>query len=157
MRLEPLNQWICDTCGEVINSTRDGYVQWDTNENDEIIDFIIVHHKPASPRKDTRAGCYRYSKDKHIKEFLGEKGLVRLHSLLDPGQYHLPTFRGGVSNIRGWSEFYKRLHLSYYEEARQYWGRAMNDGYFGGSNEIFIYLPDNLKGMIEHYEEEDSY
>lgn len=156
MKLEPLKQWICDTCGEVIENPEEGFVQWDTNEDGQIIDFIIVHHKRASPRRHSRNGCYKYDKDNHLNEFLGEKGVVRLHALIDPGPYHMRECKVFVFDIRKWLDFYKRLQLSYYEEARQYWGRAANDGYFIGSNEIYIYLPQSLKEMIEHYEREDS-
>ncbi|MDH5468489.1 MAG: hypothetical protein OEY25_13820, partial [Candidatus Aminicenantes bacterium] len=26
--LEPLKQWICDSCGQVIKTPEDGYVEW---------------------------------------------------------------------------------------------------------------------------------
>ena len=32
----------------------------------------------------------------------------------------------------------------------------MKDGYFGDSNEVYIYLPENLRKMIQHYEEQDK-
>ncbi|WP_054749993.1 hypothetical protein [Ruminiclostridium josui] len=50
MKLKPLGQWICDVCGEVIQSPKDGYVQWNRNLNQEIDDFVIVHHFSASPK-----------------------------------------------------------------------------------------------------------
>lgn len=156
MKLQPLKQWVCDACGEVIKSPKDGYVQWNRNSDLEISDFVIVHHKPASPRKHTENGCYIYDCDCDLESFLGESGIVELHGLLDPGPYHMPEYKTMVTNIRKWSDFYKRLQLPYYEEARQYWDRAMHDGYFGDSNEIYIYLPENLKRMIEHYEREDT-
>ncbi|MBZ9633058.1 hypothetical protein [Clostridium sp. FP1] len=158
MILQPLKQWVCDKCGEVIKCPEDGYVQWNRKNSDlEIDDFVIVHHKPASPMKNSRKACYIYDSDCDLKSFLGEKGIVELHGLLDPGQYHMPEYKTRVTNIRNWSDFYKRLQLPYYEEARRYWNRAMNDGYFGDSNEIYIYLPENLKRMIEHYESEDNF
>ncbi|WP_054749991.1 hypothetical protein [Ruminiclostridium josui] len=57
-----------------------------------------------------------------------------------------------VADIRKWIDFYRRLQLPYYEEARQYWEEAISDGYFDDANEIYIYLPEKLKRMIEHYE-----
>lgn len=156
MRLNPLKQWICDTCGEIIERPEDGYVQWNRNDNLIIDDFVIVHHKLASPLKNhNKNGCYKYHSDCDLKSFLGDRGLVELHSLLDPGPYHDPDYNTRVSNIRKWSDFYKRLQLPYYEEARQYWNRAMSDGYFGDSNEVYIYLPESLKEMIKHYENQD--
>lgn len=156
MRMKPLKQWICDTCGEIIEKPEDGYVQFHRNADLVIDDFIIVHHLSASPfKQNNKQGCYRFSSDCDLASFLGDNGLVRLHALIDPGPYHSPEYREYVADIRKWSELYRRLHLPYYEEARLYWDRAMSDGFFGGANEVFIYLPDNLKAMIEYYEKED--
>lgn len=153
MKLIPGKQWICDACGEIIKEAKDGYVQWKCNkETGQIEDFVIVHHKSASPRKN--GSCYIYRLDSDLESFLGEHGLVELHSLVDPGEYHAREYKPLVSNLRKWLDFYKRLQLPYYEEARQYWDKAMHDGYFGDANEIYIYLPNNLKAMIEHYEDE---
>lgn len=159
MRLEPLKQWFCDTCGEIIEKPEDGYLQWRRNSDFKIEDFVIVHHKVASPLNHDKDGCYKrhYNSDNSLVEFLGDRGLVNLHSLADPGPYHMPEFDMFVNDVRKWLEIYKRLHLPYYEEARQYWDRAINDGYFGDSNEIYIYLPNNLKRMIDYYEKEDNY
>ena len=154
MKLRPLEQWICDVCGEVIECPKDGYVQWHRNSNSEIDDFVIVHHHTASPKKHTRDGCYKYDSDSDLESFLGDHGKVELTALLDPGPNHLPKYTTMVADIRKWIDFYKRLQLPYYEEARIYWDYASTDGYFGDSNEIYIYLPENLKRMIDHYENE---
>ena len=55
--LEPLQQYICDYCGELINSTEEGYVEWLSERNEETgryeyHGFKIVHHKPYSPNKE---------------------------------------------------------------------------------------------------------
>jgi hypothetical protein len=156
MRLEPLKQWICDTCGQVIERPEDGYVQFNRDDDGVIDDFTIVHHLSASPLKNsTKNGCYKYDFDNGLEYFLGYDGLVRLHSLLDAGKYHQPEYEVSVSNIRKWSETYKRLHLPYYEEARMYFERTKADGYFEDANEIYCYKPENLKAMIERYEKLD--
>ncbi len=152
LKLKPLGQWICDVCGEVIQSPKDGYVQWNRNLNQEIDDFVIVHHFSASPKKHNRDGCYKYDSDSDLESFLGERGIVELTALLDPGPYHMPEYKTMVADIRKWIDFYRRLQLPYYEEARQYWEEAISDGYFDDANEIYIYLPEKLKRMIEHYE-----
>ena len=117
-------------------------------------DFIIVHHKPASPRKGTKNGCSKYDHDCDLKSFLGVPGQIELLSLIDNGPYHNREFKNGTSDIRKWVEFYRRLQLPFYEEARQYWNVATADGYFGDVNSIRIYMADCLKSMIEHYENE---
>ena len=157
MKLKPMKQWICDVCGEIIERPEDGYVQFHRNEHGQYDDFIIVHHRPASPRKNLQNACYKYSSDSDLESFLGDHGKVELLSLLDPGVYHLKQYRQMVADIRKWNDFFMRLQLPYYEEARKYWSRASIDGYFADSNEIYIYLPENLKRMIQHYEKEDNY
>lgn len=154
--LKPLQQWYCDTCGEIIECPKDGYVQFKRNDNQEIEDFIIVHHKSVSPRKNTQNGCYQYRSDDSLESFLGDHGKVELLSLLDPGPYHMPNFRLFVTDIRKWKDIFMRLQLPYYEEARRYWNRATSDGYFGDVNEIAIYTPEYLKRMIEYYKREDG-
>lgn len=156
--LEPLQKWYCDCCGEIIERPEDGYVQFRRSRENDLLydDFVIVHHKTVSPRRNTRHGCYIYDSDSDLESFLGDNGKVHLLSLLDPGEYHMPEFMSMTSNIRRWNDFFMRLQLPYYEEARRYWSRAMSDGYFGDSNEIYIYLPENLRRMIQHYENQDE-
>ncbi|GEA17755.1 hypothetical protein [Moorella sp. E306M] len=155
MKLTPLRQWICDTCGEVIQKPEDGYVQFHQDENGNYDDFIIVHHYSASPLKGKfEKGCYRYDLDLDLKHFLGEKGLVRLLSLIDVGQHINPKLdKPRASNIRKWVNFVRRLQTPYYEEARLYWELAEQDGFFDGANEVWPYLPDTLKELIEKYSE----
>lgn len=152
MKLIPLKQWYCDTCGKIIEKPEDGYVQFHYNEDHVYDDFIIVHHAPESPLRKHGRDCYKYHSDCELKSFLGTHGLVEVLALLDPGPYHTPKFKERVINVRKWADFVRRLQLPYFEEARIYWERASADGYFGDSNEIYIYVPDKLKSMIEHYE-----
>lgn len=157
MILEPLKQWICDTCGQIIVKPEDGYVQFNRDINGQYDDFIIVHHATTSPLRGTnRKNCYKYDSDCDLESFLGHHGLVEVLSFIDAGPYHLPDFSLRVSNIRKWADFVKRLQLPYYEQARMFWNRASSDGYFGDSNEIYIYTPGNLKRMIEHYNKIDG-
>ena len=54
MKLEPLEQWICDRCGQVIESPEQGMVEW-LQEKDETVPyyraygFHIIHHDVYSP------------------------------------------------------------------------------------------------------------
>ncbi|MBU3090181.1 hypothetical protein KPL42_17040 [Clostridium gasigenes] len=157
--LEPLKKWYCDTCGEIVDKPEDGYVQFKRCKENGLVyeDFVIVHHKTKSPLKNKRRdACYIYDSDSDLKSFLGDKGKVNLLSLLDPGPYHMPEFLQMTSNVRKWNDFFMRLQLPYYEEARRYLNRASSDGYFGDSNEVYIYMPESLKRMIEYYKNEDE-
>jgi hypothetical protein len=95
-----------------------------------------------------RRGC----SDVNLSDFLGEIGIINLLCMIDPGPYHSRVFKGpSIKDFREFVEIARRLTIPYYEEARQWWIEATNDGYFSGSNEIYIYLPKSLKQMIEHY------
>jgi hypothetical protein len=47
--MKPLQEWLCDTCGEVIRRPEEGYVEWLQSKEDGVREFNIVHHAPASP------------------------------------------------------------------------------------------------------------
>ncbi len=155
--MEPLRQWICDVCGEIIEKPEDGYVVWGENEQGQI-DKIRILHK--NNRVDGYAiGCdydrYRYPMSLPIESFLGDDGKVRLLSLIDPGPDFLAEYHEQIADMRLFLEFFRRVQLPYYEEARLYWGKAKADGYFVGANEIWTYLPGNLKMLIEKYSDNE--
>lgn len=156
MKLKPLEQWICDECGELIASPGDGYVEWISERLGDAHGFRIVHHAPRSPLRPD-GNCYQYTgmpgrKDLPLTYFVGEEGIILLLSLVDPGEHCLKEYHGSlVTDLRGWTDLFRRLHVPYYEEARQYWARAEADGFFGDRNEVSIYLPSTLKELIEQY------
>jgi hypothetical protein len=156
MRLKPLQQWICDECGELIKEPRHGYLEWLSGADHKAHGFRIVHHAPRSPRKP-EADCYRYARqagrrDLDLDWFTGTAGIPGLLRFLDVGPYHEPTYRGPeVLDIREWTELFRRLHLPYYEEARLHWEDALRDGFFDEANEVWVYLPETLKKLIEKY------
>ena len=154
MRLKPLQQWVCDTCGEIIEKPEDGYVQFGPfGPMTGYTDFIIVHHLSASPRKNIcRDGCYKYHSDIDLSHYLGTNGISSLLALVDPGVLMRPVLpTASTSDFRKWVELFRRLQTPYYEEARLYFDRAYNDGFFDGANEIWPYLPDTLRYIVEHY------
>ena len=158
MKLNVLKQWICDNCGEIINSPADGYVEWLVDENLKIYSFKIVHHAPSSPNYP-RSNCYFYDGnvkkcDMSLEDFVGTIGLTKLLTFLDYGPIHDEDFKFSprVKSIREFVELTRRLIIPYYEEARLYWQIALEDGFFNGANEVYIYLPDTLKDIILKYE-----
>lgn len=157
--LKPLQQWYCDTCGGIIEKPEDGYVQFKREVIDGVpkyTDFIIVHHKTKSPRA-TRHGCYKYDNDNDLKEYLGDRGKIQLLNILDPGEYHMPDFILLTNNVRAWREFFMRLQIPYYEEARRYMEQGRIDGIVGyDENELGMYLPERLKKIVEHYNKESQ-
>jgi hypothetical protein len=163
MRLEPLRQWICDECHELIEHPDHGHLEWIVDSRERASGFRIVHHERRSPRaielesRATSMDCYRYARhprrhDLDLTQFLGPDGLVEMLAFLDPGPYHVPKFDGPrVRDVREFVEVFRRLHVPYYEEARLYWERARHDGFFVDMNEVLIFLPFTLKSLVEKY------
>lgn len=157
MGLKPLEQFICDYCGEVIEAPEHGWLEWlvDIDAGFAASDFYVVHHAMYSPRKPQH--CYHHQHDArrhdlYLTQFLDGKGMARLLKFLDAGPYHEPDYNGPrVADMREFVELMRRLTIPYYEEARLYWDRAERDGFFAGANEIWLYLPDNLETLIERY------
>ena len=160
-RLTPLQQWICDDCGEVIRSPAHGWVEWlgdsGTHKNGG---FRVVHGRPYSPIKPS-GHCDRYADrpvpgkltlDIPLAEITGDATMPHLLMFVDVGPYLREHYTGPmVESLREWAEFARRLTIPYYEEARLYMNRAEADGFLEGMNEIMVYLPDTLKAIIEQY------
>jgi len=155
MLLEPLKQWYCDECGQVIKSPEEGWIEWRQDKNKKLFAFRIVHNRLASPLKPQRNCNHKPDEessilDSHLDAFL-EVAQIELLNILDPAI-------SGIDKIKDFHNFvdvFRRLTLAYYEEARLYWEAATADGYFSGENETFAYSPYTLKRLIEQYGEMD--
>ncbi len=148
MNLEPLQQFFCDQCGQLIEEPEHGYVEWHIDNSG----WHIVHHanySPLQPEKNCYAG---FDKTIALTRFLGPAGMAYIIGFLDVGE-HLPDVEKRIraADIREFVEFVRRVTLPYYEEARQYWDEAKRGGFFEGANESWPYAPDVLKQVIERY------
>ena len=149
--LKPLEQWICDTCGEVIESPEQGYVDWvcEPSEEDQTIhSFRIVHHANFSPRRP-RGNCYRCADGANLQssalsEFIGVKFLVRLFDFLE-GPYL-------IGDTAEFVDFARRLSIPCYEDASQYRGRAIDDGLCSDDSAFNQMMPDQLRQIVQRYE-----
>ena len=132
-RLQPLTQWICDACGEVISSASDGWLEWyrergEKGQYSQSKGFRIVHHHPScmyNERAMFKDG--QMVADMPLEDFTGANGLNYLLSKLELDL---------IENVPKYIEIIRRLHLPYYEEARSYHEDAVQDGYFDGENEL---------------------
>jgi hypothetical protein len=122
-RLIPLQQWICDECGELIEQPEHGYVEWqyDRDSNTKH-SFRIVHRGDHSPRKPQ--DCFYPNSerggDTAMDSVLGDTGRVYLTSWLDAGAEFTETNRRSVKSLRDWVVLFRRLQVPYFEEARLY-------------------------------------
>lgn len=154
MALVPLKQWYCDRCGRLIDDPEQGWVHWRCDDDRNVFDIEILHHLTASPRGGQR-GCYpvHLDSDMPLTAMLGPRGIVELLSMVDAGAYHDPDGRnvGKVTDLRNWTEVFRRLHLPYYEEARRYFDQARHEGDLEGMSEVALYAEDTLRRLVDEY------
>lgn len=82
--LKPLEEFICDVCGEIINSPKEGYVIWRSDRDHDRLqyDFKIIHQMICDDRS-----C---GNSMPLKKFLGVDGLSYLLAFYSLGP--LKTF-----------------------------------------------------------------
>lgn len=161
MILKPLEQWICDNCGEVIEAPEHGWLEWlsETIEPYQQFGFKIVHHQSHSPRKKY-GSCYVYDRwsgpelqmDNYLDRFVGPNAISVLLAFVDRGRFIDGNYPGPrVRNLREWAEIVRRLTIPYYEEARLYLGEARYDEQIEGLDADALYAPDTLKGVVKRH------
>ena len=158
--LKPLNEFICDRCGVIIERPEDGCVEW-LNGIDErgkpfAKGFKIVHSSHASPLKGM-LGCYHHAmsgqgNDLPLDVFMKYThqqlfSFLSLGPILDPEGIS----RSQISDYNEFADFFRRLTIPYYEEARHYFVEASQDSEFLEKNEITVFSEDTLKSIIEQY------
>lgn len=154
--IKPLEQFICDKCKDVINSPKDGYVEF-LSHKDETGEFLqirsgfkIVHHNGHN-------NCNYYERTIHqqtipLQEFFGDNKFNLIFSFLDEGVYFSPAKpKDKVHDLREFVEFCRRLTIPYYEEARFFFDLAKSKGHFDGENEISLYSSDKMKEIVEEF------
>jgi hypothetical protein len=157
MKLVPLQQWICDSCREVIQRPEDGWLEWVSLYHNGAHDFRIVHHKTRSPRgEQSRSGCYQHEravgrKDVALERFAGPDAIAHLLTFLDAGYIDPDDSGPQVKSTRELTELIRRLAIPHYEEARLYWSEAVNAGFFEGANEMSPYRRETLLAIIENF------
>lgn len=160
--LIPLKQFICDTCGEIIEKPEDGYIEWRQFRNKEtnmyeVKNFHIVHHISALPNKNLSMGCQHLDfdnlHDMPLNSFIDENyKMANLLRFIDMGDIIIPDYKQThVLDVRNFVETFRRLTIPYYEEARLYWNEAKDDGCFDGASEVVIYSVNLLKGIVDKY------
>ncbi len=142
--LKPLEQWICDVCGDIIEGKEEGYVLWRYDEDRKKCDFKVVH-KMKCNNCELPSSCA-------ISDLLGEKGAVRLQSFISIGRIKVDMGDSSYAGVKDNDEFidlYRRMQLPFYEEARLKFGsEEVIDG-FSDTNEVYPYLPKVIRQIAE--------
>jgi hypothetical protein len=145
MKLEEPKQWYCDSCGLVIEKAEDGWLEWyEDTETNQSAGFRIVHHDQRCQYNWGKLDRKNKSlSDGHLQNFTGYDGFSILLGMFD---YANPT------DPHELTEIIRRIHLPNYEEARQYWDEAKEDGYVSGEREsVTDYFQNTLIGVINRY------
>lgn len=142
--MKPLKQWICDVCGEVIKTPEEGYVIWQHDKNHQEYDFKVIHK--------TRCDDDKYPSSLAVEDFLGQDGLAYLLSFLSIGPIKKNIGQKGGGTVKSLDEFvdfFRRMQVPYYEEARTKFNDPDVLENLADSNEVYPYLPGNLQNIIK--------
>ena len=141
--LKPLEQWCCDTCGDVIDGPTNGCVEWHTTHRTNTVSgFRIVHRSSkCTYRSIELATLGRTSSLLPLLDALNPSGLGHMLGLLEE------AVKEGSVREEALSEFVealRRLQIPYYEEARLAWQAGLKEGIHDGKR----YDSATLKHLI---------
>jgi hypothetical protein len=151
--MEPTTKWFCDTCGQQIQSVKDGWVEWikckDADGRYYGRWLRLVHHRPSSP---LTKGCqydesHEYKmdcgivNDLSLESFVEADGLMQLLSLLSHGDAPQAEI----------IEMIQRIHIPGYEEARPYFQEAISEGEIEPNLPEGFYWQSSIARVIKKY------
>jgi len=147
MKLKPLKQFICDSCGKLIEKPKDGWWEYLHDRKTELVSgFRIVHYGgpcyynvQALGRKNISVG------DMHLEHMLRSSGFGNMLHWLELSEKKKIDDQFNISEF---TEIMRRLYLPYWEEARQYWERAFSDGFHDKCG----FSENDLLQIINEYE-----
>jgi hypothetical protein len=153
-------EWTCDTCGEIIKSVEDGWVEWvQIRQPDGTArgrNLRLVHRAPASPRRpngtcqfDQRAEFRRDGGtvgDASLDEYVGADGLVTLLEMIS--DQRAPTEE--VLTL------IQRLHVPGYEQARHHFDAAISEGVFEPNTKPGYYRVSEIDKVLKWLRERKS-
>ena len=142
--IEPLKQWYCDVCSEIIEKPNNGYVIWKQGDDHLGYGFKIIHQSKCDDKS--------YRSSEALRTFLGEDGRNYLLSFLSIGQIKINLGQVSSSRVKDMDEFvdfFRRVQTPYYEEARRRFNESELLDYFSDSNEFNPYTEEALKEIIE--------
>lgn len=145
--LKPLEQWICDHCDDVIERPSDGYVIWNRSSERGDHSFKVIHH--------VKCDHHDHSSSLPLRECVGAGGLSKLLSFWSAGPIMRHLGQSQSDSIEDDDEFVdlvRRLHVPYYEEARQHFTDEQLLSDLSDANKYYPYRPDVLQRVAEDYD-----
>ena len=147
MKLTPLKQWICDSCGEIIEKPEEGWFEWYEDKKTSLgTGFRIVHHRNSCMYDDSMLNHQgKTTLDLNLKDVIGTDGLANSLFRIELSEKDIYT----LADLKGFIEILRRLHIPYWEEARLYWDKAYRDGFHDGCD----FSENTLLSVINEYRE----
>lgn len=139
MTYPPLSKWKCDKCHTLIETAQEGYTTWRDDDQGRPTGFKIVHQGACDTRLDASSVA--------LPGFLGADGMAHLTSLLTYGPLRSDGGHRGVADIDEFMDFFRRLQLPYYEEARPNFSHHDVIDEYRDATEVRPYLEDALKDI----------
>ncbi|MBA7711237.1 hypothetical protein ES703_120192 [subsurface metagenome] len=152
MKIIPLKQWICDSCGKIIKKPKDGWYEWYSDNKTALhTGFRIVHHRPNCMYDDK--ALHQQNRSEHslpLSYVVGSAGRSAglgyfLFSIVLAEKKEVYK----LADIEEYIEIIRRLYLPYWEEARLYWDNALKYGFHDGCD----FSEDMLLSIIMKYRE----
>ena len=142
--LRPLEQFVCDVCGELIENVSEGYVVYRPEDHRDC-DFRIIHQSRCDDRS--------FPKSLALEDFLGSRGLIILTGYLTPGPIinnaQNPELDCSPKSLDEFTDFFRRVQVPYYEEARQKFNHPGLLQEYHDHNKLSPYFEDSLRRMCD--------
>ncbi len=147
--------WTCDSCGDLIQRAKDGWVEWTMWKEGSIRKgkgLRLVHHKPASPFESCQYNKMQLREeglslqDLALDRCLGPDGLVLLLSLIADAM--LPKDEILV--------LIQRLHVPGFERAHAHFGIAIQEGIIERSCPAGFYFQRDIELVLSHQSTDNS-
>ena len=147
--------WRCASCGKLIISVEDGWVEWLVDGEDDkgastISGLRLVHHDPSAGAPGVRSGCryhagQEFATHRSIVEglplasFTGFDGLMLLFSFISSGEMPLEDML----------ELAKRVQIPGYEQSRDLLQDLLTRGLFSASIGDGFYLQSEIQTVLQ--------
>lgn len=148
--------WRCGSCGKLITSVEDGWVEWLVDGEDDkggastISGVRLVHHDQSAGVPGVRGGCryhasQEFAKHRSIVEglplarFVGFDGLMLLLSFISSGEMPLEDVL----------ELAKRVQIPGYEQSRDLLQNLFAQGLFSASIGEGFYLQSEIQATLQ--------
>lgn len=147
------SQWICDTCGNLIQKPEDGYVELLVDSNDRVTGATIVHRHFVSPGCPTGTG-----RDYELSNLIGPDGLNLLLGFIAPNEHggHQVLQEIHPNYIAGWVTLIRRLHIPHYDQTRDVVARAISrSGGEVNGDDPYLYTQRSMESYRKDYDDRE--